>query len=92
LQDTRRRDHVSGLDTIQYDVMSQQELLIDSAPVTILNVQLSCDMIRTPWCVNPDQLETALNDLSHSLSAEAIAKIRNELSKYKSYQPFLAQH
>ncbi|ELT90432.1 hypothetical protein CAPTEDRAFT_75285, partial [Capitella teleta] len=49
--DTRRRDHISGLDTIEYEILTRQDLLIESAPVTILNVQLTCDFLRTPWCV-----------------------------------------
>lgn len=87
-QDTRRRDHISGINTIQYKVPSRYDLMIGEAPVTILNVELTCDMLRTPWCVFPDQLEETLNDLRGNgiISDEDINKIKNELSKFRSYQ------
>ena len=82
---------MSGINTIQYEVVTRQDLLIDSAPVTIVNVALTCDLLATPWCVNPDQIDAALEELKGSISADDIRKVREELAKYKSYQPFLAQ-
>lgn len=47
---TRKRDRSTGLNTIQYKIVGVKNLTIDGAPVTILNIQLHCDKILTPWC------------------------------------------
>lgn len=49
-EETRRRDKVTGLNTIKYQINSRKELTIDEVKVTILNVKLECDRKLTPWC------------------------------------------
>ncbi|PIK55740.1 putative beta-1,4-galactosyltransferase 7 [Apostichopus japonicus] len=48
-----KRDSVTGLDTVLYDVRSTQELDIDGAPCTVIHVVLTCDVNITPWCDPP---------------------------------------
>ncbi|XP_070541113.1 beta-1,4-galactosyltransferase 7-like [Ptychodera flava] len=52
-EESRRRDRVTGLDTVRYEVVSKYELQIDGAPVTMVNVMLDCDKTVTPWCDHP---------------------------------------
>ncbi|XP_059611473.1 beta-1,4-galactosyltransferase 7 [Phlebotomus argentipes] len=47
---TRKRDRETGLHTLKYDISSINELQIDGAKVTVLNVALQCDHAKTPWC------------------------------------------
>lgn len=54
LQVSRRRDRVTGLDTVQYEIASVNHLKINGAPVTLINVMLQCDLEQTPWCVAPE--------------------------------------
>ncbi|XP_069140938.1 beta-1,4-galactosyltransferase 7-like [Argopecten irradians] len=41
----------SGIDDIQYTLVSRNVTLINDTPVTFINVHLSCDVERTPWCL-----------------------------------------
>lgn len=52
-QESFKRDLVTGLDTVLYDVRSTQELDIDGAPCTVIHVVLTCDVNITPWCDPP---------------------------------------
>ncbi|KAF2366320.1 Galactosyltransferase C-terminal [Trinorchestia longiramus] len=47
---TRRRDRQTGLNTLNYYLMSRRKLSIEGAHVTVLNVALQCDEKETPWC------------------------------------------
>ncbi|XP_076338199.1 pantetheinase-like isoform X2 [Tachypleus tridentatus] len=47
---TRWRDHQTGLNTVQYRVVSKHNLMIDEASVTVINVELVCNYTVTPWC------------------------------------------
>ncbi|XP_066999244.2 beta-1,4-galactosyltransferase 7 isoform X2 [Anabrus simplex] len=47
---TRRRDRQTGLNSVGYLVESVQEVTIDSAPLTIINIHLKCNKQLTPWC------------------------------------------
>lgn len=47
---TRKRDRVTGLHDVKYKIISHNELVINGAPVTVLNIQLFCDRNSTPWC------------------------------------------
>lgn len=49
-QVTRRRDRVTGVDSVQYSLLKLNQLMIDGAGVSVLNVRLHCDQTRTPWC------------------------------------------
>ncbi|XP_064600700.1 beta-1,4-galactosyltransferase 7-like [Liolophura sinensis] len=51
---TRRRDRETGVNTVQYKVQSLKKLTIDGAPLTIMNIMLSCDLTVTPWCLKPE--------------------------------------
>lgn len=45
-----KRDTDTGVDTVQYKLISQNELIFDGAPLTVYNVELECDTTKTPWC------------------------------------------
>lgn len=56
---SRRRDRVSGLDSVRYRIVSRSLLPIkDVGPpfMSVLNIELYCDMNWTPYCVFPDSL------------------------------------
>ena len=43
-QADRRRDRVTGLDTVQFDIVAVEEIKIDNAPANIVRVELYCDL------------------------------------------------
>jgi len=47
---TRRRDRQTGLADVAYNLTGIHEVEIDGAPITVLNIALSCDRGLTPWC------------------------------------------
>lgn len=48
---TRKRDRETGLSTLKYTIKSINKLQIDDiANITVLNIQLSCNHQKTPWC------------------------------------------
>lgn len=48
--ETRRRDRVTGLADVKYDLVSRRRLVIDGAPAEVLDVRLRCNLTATPWC------------------------------------------
>ncbi|XP_006815466.1 beta-1,4-galactosyltransferase 7-like [Saccoglossus kowalevskii] len=55
-EESRRRDRITGLDTVRYELVSKHEMHIDGAPITMINVILDCDKTVTPWCDVPEQV------------------------------------
>ncbi|KAL4232083.1 Beta-1 [Mactra antiquata] len=51
---TRRLDRETGLSTVKYDVINHYRLVINDAPVTMLEVKLICDYGQTPWCLKKE--------------------------------------
>lgn len=51
-QVNRRRDWTTGLNNVQYRLLNSHAIIIDSASVIMLNVQLACNKTLTPWCDN----------------------------------------
>ncbi|KAL1495094.1 hypothetical protein ABEB36_010565 [Hypothenemus hampei] len=47
---TRKRDRETGLHDVKYRITSHNELVVNGAPVIVLNIQLNCDRNLTPWC------------------------------------------
>lgn len=47
---TRKRDRLTGLTNVNYTLQSISYMTIDEAPVTLLNVQLHCNVRLSPWC------------------------------------------
>ncbi|XP_013141978.1 PREDICTED: beta-1,4-galactosyltransferase 7 [Papilio polytes] len=47
---TRRRDRVTGLHSVDYEIDKTYNVTIDSLPITVVNVRLICNKILTPWC------------------------------------------
>lgn len=47
---TRRRDRQTGLSDVAYNLTGIHEVEIDGAPITVINIVLSCDRRLTPWC------------------------------------------
>lgn len=48
-----QRDRETGLTTVKHSVEKRNNIVINGAPCTILNVNLYCDLELTPWCDNP---------------------------------------
>ncbi|CAN8004029.1 unnamed protein product [Ixodes hexagonus] len=48
--ETRKRDRVTGLADVKYDLVSMHRLVIDGAPLEVLDVRLHCNLTVTPWC------------------------------------------
>jgi len=48
---SRRRDRISGLKTVRYQVMARIPMSIDGASLTMVNVKLECDLEWTPYCL-----------------------------------------
>ncbi|XP_017777118.1 PREDICTED: beta-1,4-galactosyltransferase 7 [Nicrophorus vespilloides] len=47
---TRKRDRHTGLHDVKYKILAVHNLTVDSTPVTVVNIQLTCDKAVTPWC------------------------------------------
>ncbi|ENN73307.1 beta-1,4-galactosyltransferase 7 [Dendroctonus ponderosae] len=47
---TRRRDRETGLHDVKYKISSHNELVINGAPVILINIRLMCNTNQTPWC------------------------------------------
>ncbi|XP_052773130.1 beta-1,4-galactosyltransferase 7-like [Mya arenaria] len=53
-EQTNRMDRETGVHTVKYEVKARNSLSINRAPVTLLEVKLSCDFLRTPWCLKKE--------------------------------------
>ncbi|XP_026729552.1 beta-1,4-galactosyltransferase 7 [Trichoplusia ni] len=51
---TRRRDRLTGLHDVAYKLHTTHTVAVDGLNVTVLNVELTCDKSKTPWCQCPD--------------------------------------
>ncbi|VDO94895.1 unnamed protein product [Soboliphyme baturini] len=49
-EETRKRDRVTGLQSVQYTLVKRVEMNIEREPFTLLNVKLHCNVSLTPWC------------------------------------------
>lgn len=54
---TRRRDRVTGIHDVSYKLHSTHNVVIDSLPITVLNVELLCNKTATPWCQCPEPVK-----------------------------------
>ncbi|KAA0193611.1 hypothetical protein HAZT_HAZT007548, partial [Hyalella azteca] len=73
---TRRRDRRTGLNTLNYYVMSRRKLSIEGFRLTVLNVALQCDEKETPWC----DCQRSMNNSNMEESKKILAAIPpNEL-------------
>lgn len=52
-QVSRRRDRLSGLDSVGFEVLSRSQLGVDGAPASVLNLRLHCNLSFSPWCQLP---------------------------------------
>ncbi|XP_034038186.1 beta-1,4-galactosyltransferase 7 isoform X2 [Thalassophryne amazonica] len=50
-QEQFKVDPDGGLTNLRYQVESRQELTISSAPCSVINTKLECDLNETPWCL-----------------------------------------
>lgn len=48
--ETRKRDHITGLADVRYTLVARHHLVLDGAPVQVLDVRLHCNVTATPWC------------------------------------------
>lgn len=54
---TRRRDRVTGIHDVAYKIYSTHNVIIDTLPITVINVELICNKTATPWCQCPEPLK-----------------------------------
>lgn len=54
---TRRRDRRTGLLDVNYKLLGTNSVAIDGLNITVLNVELICDVSRTPWCQCPEPVK-----------------------------------
>lgn len=47
---TKKRDRLTGLNNLNYTLLSTNHMTVDSAPLILLNVKLQCDTMISPWC------------------------------------------
>ncbi|GAB6024100.1 Xylosylprotein beta 1,4-galactosyltransferase, polypeptide 7 [Chamberlinius hualienensis] len=52
---TRRRDRITGLKTVKYNLLKKYKIVIEEAPVIVFNVELICHRKETPWCDSVSQ-------------------------------------
>ncbi|XP_068625602.1 beta-1,4-galactosyltransferase 7 [Battus philenor] len=55
---TRRRDRVTGLHDVAYELAGTHNVTIDTLPITVVNVRLICDKTKTPWCQCNEPVKT----------------------------------
>lgn len=66
--ETRKRDKLTGLNTIKYSISDRKEMAIDGIKFTVINVNLDCDKDFTPWCLPCEPLkETAKTKVKKGL-------------------------
>jgi len=49
-KDQFTRDREGGYDTVEYELIRNDQIMIGETKVTILNVELKCNVEKTPWC------------------------------------------
>lgn len=52
-KESRKRDHVTGLNNLIYEIENRTPMTIANASLTIINVKLNCNTTFTPWCQIP---------------------------------------
>lgn len=73
-EETRRRDHATGLNTLRYKIEKAHNLTLDGTALTVLNVALECDVAVTPWC----DCEGAAKDSPPPLSKDSSSSKRSK--------------
>lgn len=53
-QKTNKLDRETGVLSVMYDLIKSHSLVLNGAPVTMLEVKLKCDFGRTPWCLKKE--------------------------------------
>lgn len=56
---TSHRDYETGFHTLSYEIVARYNMVIDGAPLTVLNVQLHCNYSKTPWCLREENQHKA---------------------------------
>ena len=78
-----RRDKLTGVESVAFSVLSKRHLSIDDEyDVTIVNVQLSCDLELTPWCLTPRQLTAAVQTQRTRLKPDEFARLQDSLRRH----------
>ncbi|CAB3359571.1 Hypothetical predicted protein [Cloeon dipterum] len=49
-RETRRKDRTTGIIDVNYQLRATHHLKINNLPFTLLNIELECDKVLTPWC------------------------------------------
>ncbi|GIY95324.1 beta-1,4-galactosyltransferase 7 [Caerostris extrusa] len=49
-EETRKRDRLTGLADVKYELVSTQYITIDQAAAVLHNIKLICNYTLTPWC------------------------------------------
>jgi len=40
--------------SVMYDLVKTHQLTLNGAPVTMVEVKLKCDFVKTPWCLKKE--------------------------------------
>jgi xylosylprotein 4-beta-galactosyltransferase len=71
---TRRRDRQTGLADVAYKLTGIHDVEIDGAPITVINIVLSCDKSLTPWCDCSDTGRKTHNNETNALKPQSSSK------------------
>lgn len=52
---------MTGIHDVSYKIHNTHSVVIDSLPITVLNVELICNKTATPWCQCPEPLKVKKN-------------------------------
>nr|CAG4641938.1 EOG090X0AZ6 [Eurycercus lamellatus] len=67
---SRKRDRVTGLHDVSFTLQSITSMTINSAPGTLLNIALTCNKTKTPWCRKEPPNESSNPNVGQSIKSE----------------------
>uniref|UniRef100_A0A1B6JX31 Beta-1,4-N-acetylgalactosaminyltransferase n=2 Tax=Homalodisca liturata TaxID=320908 RepID=A0A1B6JX31_9HEMI len=67
---TRRRDRQTGLRDVAYSVQGRRTVVVDHAPVTVVNVALRCNRTITPWCLCSEEKKASTSNLAKTKTSK----------------------
>ncbi|CAK1540924.1 unnamed protein product [Leptosia nina] len=82
---TRRRDRVSSVHDVAYNIHNTHSVAIDNLPITVVNVELLCNKTVTPWCQCPEPPKTRHRRIDSS-------RLKSQIGAYGDWLPQDAQH
>lgn len=78
-----RRDRETGVDTVVYSVTSRHQIRVNGVvDVNVINVQLNCVLVATPWCLTPRQLTAVMASERARLLPAEFAHLEESLDRH----------